>query len=88
MEPFIPGFSKLGVDAKLQQIQLMRSYLATDTQKNDPRWRAGAYEAATERLARKEKEIRDKDTWLKQAFRSIAWGPTILINAIIALFWG
>ncbi|CAD6573393.1 MAG: hypothetical protein ASARMPREDX12_006008 [Alectoria sarmentosa] len=88
MEPFIPGFSKLGVDAKLLQIQLMRSYLATETQKNDPQWRAGAYEAATEGLARKEKEIRDSDTWWKRAFRNIAWGPTIALNVIIALFWG
>ncbi|CAF9943665.1 MAG: hypothetical protein ALECFALPRED_000915 [Alectoria fallacina] len=87
MEPFIPGFSKMGVDIKLQQLQLLRSDLETETQRNDPKWRAGAYEAVTEALARKEQEIRDSDTWWRQAFRSIAWGPTILVNAIIALFF-
>lgn len=40
-----------------------------------------------EMLARKEKEMRDGDTWYRQMFRSIAWGPTIVINAVLAMLW-
>lgn len=78
IERFIPGFSNLGVDAKLAHIQILKSL-----GKNDPKWKPGPYEA----LTMKEKEIQDADRWYKQAFRSIAWGPTILINAIIAMIW-
>lgn len=79
MEVHITGFSELGVDDKLLQIRAFQNLLAMKGQKNNP--------ALTELLGRKEKEILDADTWFKKAFRSIAWGPTILINAILALLW-
>lgn len=87
LENFIHNFSSLGVDTKLSSIRSLRSYLATQIQKNDPKWKAGAYDALIEALAREEKDILDKDRWWKKAFRSIAWGPTILINAVIAILW-
>lgn len=87
LENLIHNFSSLGVDTKLSSIRSLRSYLATEIQKNDPKWKAGAYDALIEALAREEKEILDKDRWWKKAFRSIAWGPTILINAVIAILW-
>lgn len=80
-ERYITGFSDLSLDAKLVQIHAFQNYLATEGRKNDP-----ARKALTELLSRKEKEIQDADRRYKKAFRSIAWGPTILINAIISLF--
>jgi len=37
-------------------------------------------------LDEEEKKIRDSDRWYYKMFRTIAWGPTILMNGIIAIF--
>ena len=90
MEDHIPGFSKLGVGAKLVAIRSLKSDLATEIQKKDTEWTIGAYEAVMEGLDMKEKEIRGgvgAGTWFMKALRGIAWGPTIVINLIIALLW-
>lgn len=71
MEHHIPGFSNSSVDAKLAQLQAMKNVLARE--KKDP----ALYDASDG----KEKEIRGADTW-KQV-----WGPTVLINALIASLW-
>lgn len=77
MERHVPGFSNLGVDAKI----LARKKLPRDgiPNKKDP--------ALMGELAGEDKEIRGKDRWYKKMFRGIAWGPTILINAILAMLW-
>ena len=85
MEDHIPGFSKLGVGAKLVAIRSLKSDLATEIQKKDTEWNIGAYEAVMEGLGMKEKEIRGAGTGFMKALRGIAWGPTIVINLIIAL---
>lgn len=82
-ERYLREFSKLGVDAKLAYIRTLKSN--TEKRKNDPQWEPGKYEVLMQELNRKGKKILDADTWYKKAFRSIAWGPTILINAILAL---
>ena len=70
MEDRIPGFSKLGVGAKLVAIRSLKRDLATEIQKKDTEWEIEAYEAVMEGLGMKEKEIRaggaggGPDTWL------------------------
>ena len=38
-------------------------------------------------LQAEEEKVGKKNRWYHQAFRRIAWGPTILINIVLAMFW-
>ena len=38
-------------------------------------------------LKEEEEKVEKKNRWYHQAVRSIAWGPTIVINALLAMFW-
>ena len=42
---------------------------------------------AIEALNKEEEKVAKKNRWYHQAFRSIAWGPTIMINMVLAMFW-
>ena len=79
-------FTSLGIDKKLYAIRTVKSHLVTEFKDNSRNRPPAVYQKLTQGLSLKEKEILDKDTWWKKAFRSIAWGPTILINMIITLF--
>lgn len=83
MSGLIPHFSALSVDDRLTSISARKSLRAIEIRKEDP----GTYDGMMEGLERKEKEIRDADTWYYKTFRSIAWGPTIVLNVLIALLW-
>ena len=84
MELLHPNFSKLNVDDKLETIQSMKTFIAKKLdEKNDPECEPWKCKVAMKRLSLKEKQIRDADTWYKKAFRSIAWGPTILLSLFL-----
>ena len=40
-----------------------------------------------EALKEEEEKVANKNRWYHQMVRSIAWGPTVLINVILAMFW-
>lgn len=56
----------------------------SDIKKSDPE----KYDIMMQGLADGEKQVRDADRWYYQMFRTIAWGPTILINLIISAIFG
>ncbi|MCJ1452563.1 hypothetical protein MMC28_002906 [Mycoblastus sanguinarius] len=76
----IAGFDQMGMEQKLSYIQALRNMVITDSQRPDPHWTAKTREASMKDLEDMEEEIERNDRWYKQAFRSIAWGPTILIK--------
>ena len=77
----MPDFNELGIDDKLHRIAVLKGRMRQDGM--DPKRDEALFRSLDER----EKAIRDSDRWYYKMFRSIAWGPTILINAILALFW-
>ncbi|KAL6715956.1 hypothetical protein ACLMJK_006918 [Lecanora helva] len=82
---YYPGFDKLGTDEKLLQISAHKASLKVLLE--DPKQNLSSEQTKRflEALDEKEQEIRDSDRWYYKMFRTIAWGPTILINGIIAL---
>ena len=46
------------------------------------KWREEILEA----LKAEEEKVGKKNRWYHQAFRGIAWGPTILFNVVLAMF--
>ncbi len=52
-----------------------------------PQLKPEVYEAWMTIFDMKEKEIKDADRWYYQAARSIAWGPTIAVNAVMAMLF-
>ncbi len=64
-------------------IQANRSDLAMNKSQLKP----DVYEDLMTIFDMKEKEIKDADRWYYQAARSIAWGPAIVVNAVMALWF-
>lgn len=70
-------------DEKMTALDSCPHDIAAEIRKKDP----GLLERLAEEAEKKEGKEKGTDRWYKQMFRSIAWGPTILLNAIIFLFF-
>lgn len=68
-----------------------RAALKADGESADPVWGEESRAEEIEWCAVKERKIKEKikhdGRLYVRAFRSIAWGPTIVINVILSLFW-
>ncbi|KAL2044409.1 hypothetical protein N7G274_003114 [Stereocaulon virgatum] len=84
-DEFEPNFNKLNPDKKFLAIHSFRLMVERDGQSGSPELNEKEREEVIKQMIRLEKETRDKDRWYYKAFRGIAWGPTILVNAILYL---
>lgn len=80
---YMSGFSKLNPDQKLMRIASIQSMIDADSHAETPTLTRQSREDWLVQLAQLEQEVKDKDTWYYKMFRTIAWGPTILINGIL-----
>lgn len=80
----IPNYDTLNPDHKLAGIRQLRAGIEGGQVKEQDKER---YEALMQTLAEEEKRVEAADSWLYKGFRSIAWGPTILVNVLLAMLW-
>ena len=78
-------FNSLTIDEKLRQIAAIKAQLKLEKQDSESPHVFEERQAVEQRLDELEKTIRASDRWWKKAFRTIAWGPTIVVNAIVIL---
>lgn len=76
-------FDKLNPDQKLVRIASFKSMIHADSHADMPMLPPQEREDWLGRLARLEQEVKDADTWYYKMFRTIAWGPTLLINGVL-----
>lgn len=80
---FMPNFNRLNPDEKIQAIYYFRLMVERDSQSASPTLNKKERREVVKQMIRLEKETRDKDRWYSKALRNIAWGPIILMNAIL-----
>lgn len=80
----IPKYDTLNPDYKLAGIRQLRAGIEAGQFKEKEQER---YEALMQTLAEEEKRLEAADNWFYKGFRSIAWGPTILINVLLSMLW-
>ena len=77
----------MNAEEKTRALRSSTDDIAAGIRKEDP----GSYGELMERVAVEEEgEMKKKgktDRWYKKMFRGIAWGPSILLNALIGLFF-
>lgn len=71
-------------DHKLAGIKYLRAAVeAGEVKEKQPE----RYKALMQTFAEEEKRVEEADNFFYKGFRSIAWGPTILINALLSMLW-
>jgi hypothetical protein len=83
----MPNFNKFSPDKKILAIHYFRLRVERDGQSASPILKKKERREMLKQMIKLEKETRDKDRWYYKALRNIAWGPTILVNAILTLLW-
>ena len=85
LENTFPEYKKFNPDQKLSHITSLRAGIkaVTATKENTE-----YIDSSLQALDEEEKRVKASDNLLYKGFRSIAWGPTILVNALLALFLG
>ena len=82
---YIPQYAKSNPDQKLATITALRAGInASDPKIVDPE----RIKRALEDLDEEEKRVKASDNMFYKAFRTIAWGPTIAINVVLAIIFG
>jgi len=73
----------LNPDDKLAVIRQLRAGIEGGQvkEKNPER-----YKALMQTLAEEEKRVKEADNIFYKVFRSIAWGPIILVNVLLSMF--
>jgi len=80
----IPDYDKSNPDYKLSGIKQLRAGVEGGQVKETNPER---YKALMQTLAEEEKRVKEADNIFYKGFRSIAWGPTILVNVLLSMFW-